>query len=66
MSSDVSKARGGKKAVRREKNGEESREFSLAASPVAKIPRALRPRGHSGSTAKAPVKEIPPATQAIA
>ena len=43
-------ARGGKKAARREKNGEESR---------------LRSRGGSGSAAKAPTREIPPATQAI-
>ena len=55
MSSDVSNARGGKKAARREKNGEES----------AKIPRGLRPRGDSGSAAKAPAKEIPQAAHAI-
>ena len=64
MSSDVSNARGRKKAARREKNGEKNGEFSLAASPLAKIPRGLRPRGASGFAAKAPAKEIPPATRA--
>ena len=55
MSSDVPKARGRKKAPRREKNGEES---------SSKIPRGLRSRGACGSAAKAPAKETPPATQA--
>ena len=50
MSSDVSNARGRKKAARREKNGEES-------SPV-------RARGACGSAAKAPAKERNPASYA--
>ena len=65
MSSDVSNAKGRKKAAGREKNGEESSwEFSREASPLVKIPRGLLPRGACGSAAKATAKEIPPATQA--
>ena len=63
MSSNVSNAkREGKEESRTPR--EEWGGVQLKATPLAKISRELRSRGASGSAAKAPTREIPPAAQA--